>query len=342
MVIVVVEIVVMELKFYNIGGVYTRNGYLIKLKFYFIFYEVNNYLYNMCIICTGEIYKQNLNTLIELDVSDCESLTSDKLQEVLIQCKNLKELHCSYCTSLTSLDLRSNINLIELYCFHCTSLTSLDLRSNINLIELHCYSCTSLTSLDLRSNINLIGLYCYNCSSLTSIDLRSSSEGVTSFGCINLTKLGCSSCTSLTSLDLRNNIKLEVLDCASCTSLTSLDLRSNINLITFGCHSCTSLISLDLRSNINLIELDCFYCTSLTNLDLPKGYHGDIDCSNCAWISQNEEFLSNLQRLIKLQRWYRKLVLIKYLKSQEFIEWVYSPNNIGGRLYKKWLLKNLK
>ena len=110
----------------------------------------------MCIICTGEIYKQNLDTLQVLNVSDCESLTSEKLQEVLIQCKNLETL------------------------------------------------------------------YCYN-------------------------------------------------------------------------------------------------CTSLTSLDLPKGYRGNIDCSKRPWITQNKEFSSNLQRLIKIQKWYRKLLIIKYMKSQEFI-----------------------
>jgi len=43
-----------------------------------------------------------------------------------------------------------------------------------------------------------------------------------------------------------------------------------------------------------------------------------------------------------MQRWYKRMLIIKYMKSKQFIEWIYSPDNIGGRLYKKWLLKNLK
>ena len=117
----------------------------------------------MCIICTGKIHNENLNTLLELNISFCLDLTSEKLQEILIQCKNLKTLRCNDCTSLTSLDLRNNKNLTTLGCSYCKSLTSLDLRSNIKLITLWCFSCTSLTSLDLRS----------------------SSEGITSKGCIN-------------------------------------------------------------------------------------------------------------------------------------------------------------
>jgi len=208
----------------------------------------------MCKICTGKIHNENLITLIELNVSYCPNLTSEKLQEVLIQCKNL---------------------------------TILD-----------CFNCTSLISLDLRNNINLVTLWCSNCTSLTSLDLRSSSEGVTTKGCINLVTLWCFYCASLTSLDLQSNINLKILWCSNCTSLTSLNLQ--------------------------------------------KGYRGNIDCYKCPWICQNEDFINNLQRLIKIQRWYRRILLIKYLKSQEFIEWIYSPNNIGGYLYKKWLFKNLK
>jgi len=240
----------------------------------------------MCKICTGEIHEKNLILVKYLDVSYCLNLTSEKLQEILIQCKNLITLDCYY-TSLTSLDLRNNINLSTLRCFDCTSLTNLDLRSNINLKELVCSSCISLTSLDLQNNINL-------------------------------KELVCSRCRSLTSLDLQNNINLTTLDCFFCISLTSLDLRNNIKLKDLGCSYCISLTSLR--------------CVNLTTSQR----------SNCSWISQNKDFSSNLQRLIKLQKWYRRILLIKYMKSQEFIEWIYAPNNIGGSLYKKWLLKNLK
>jgi len=217
----------------------------------------------MCIICTGEINDKNLNTLSKLNVSFCSNLTSEKLQEILIQCKNLEILWCHSCISLTSLDLRNNSE--------------------------------GVTS---KGCINLVTLWCSNCTSLTSIDLRSRSEGVTSKGCINLKELFCYNCPFLTSLDLRNNINLKILW--------------------------------------------CFNCISLTSLDLPKGFYDYIDHSDCPWITQNEDFSINLQRLIKLQKWYRRLLIIKYMKSQEFIEWIYSPDNVGGRLYKKWLLKNLK
>jgi len=220
----------------------------------------------MCIICTEEIYTYDLDTLVVLDVSYCLNLTSEKLQEVLIRCKNLETLRCYYCRFLTSLDLRNNIKLETLECSYCKSLTSLDLRS-VNLEELYCHHCISLTSLDLRNNMNLKILWC--------------------------------SYISLTSLDLRNNMNLKILNCYSCTSLTSLDLRNDIEI----------------------------------------EYNNNIRYSKCPWIPQNKEFPNNLHNLIKLQKWYRRIVLIKYMKTKQFIEWIYNPNNIGARLYKVKLLK---
>jgi len=205
----------------------------------------------MCIICTGEI-DENLNTLTRLNVSNCESLTSEKLQEILVQCKNLETLDCSFCTYLTSLDLRSNINLTTLSCVYCTSLTSIDLRS---------------------------------------------SEGVTSKGCVNLKTLYCYNCESLTSLDLR--------ECK------------------------------------NLLESYLFNCSILTFLqynDLKSIYPCFI---GSPWISQNRNFSSNLQSLIKIQRWCKRMRLVKYMKSQEFVEWIYNPNNIGGKYCKKSIQKFL-
>ena len=219
----------------------------------------------MCIICDSKNkHKTNLDRFIRLNVSSCKVLTSEKLQEILNQCKNLRELQCSYCSSLTSLELRNNTNLEKLQCYHCISLTSLNLQENKNLRLLSCFNCISLTSLNLRNNINLIQLWCF-------------------------------SCISLTSLHLRSNKKLKELRCDSCDSLTSLYLQEK--------------------------------------------YYSCIYYFNCPWIVQNKYFTDNLQNLIKLQRWWKRLLIIKYLKSLEFVEWFYNPNNIGGRLHKLKLLK---
>jgi len=191
-------------------------------------------------ICTGEIYKEDLNTLVELYVSYCSNLTSEKLQEILIQCKNLTILRCSNCTSLTTLDIRENKNLKII---------------NVNFCN--------IPSIDLRENKNLETLWCVK------------------------------------------------------SHLINIDLNANKKLQNLYCRECRFLI------NLNISNLS-------SNYD-----------SKCPWISQNENFSSNLQSLIKLQRWCRRMRMIKYMKSQEFIEWIYNPSNIGGYLHKKALEKFL-
>jgi len=203
----------------------------------------------MCIIYTKHIYNHNLYTLTDLNVSNCPNLTSEKLQEILIQCKNLESLRCIKCLSLTSLDLQNNKKLYTLECSECTSLASIDVRQCENLNTLFCIGCKSLTCLDLRENKRILMLWCCRCSSLTSL----------------------------------------------------------LNKYTYG------------------------YAYNYMYKDSQLLYFG------CPWIIQNRNFPSNLQRLIKIQRWYRRILIIKYMKSKQFIQWIYSPN-IGGKYCKKQLL----
>jgi len=198
----------------------------------------------MCIICTGEIYNENFDILQELHIMLCLKITSEKLQEILFQCKQLKVLSCYWCMSITSLDLRENKNLKIVGCTTCESLTSINLQENINLETLSCPNCISLTNLDVQKCNKLKQLFCHGCRSLTIL-------------------------------------KYTIVQ------------YENVNIVL----------------------------------------------NNCTWIFQCPGFPSNLQNLIKLQRWYRRILIIKYLKSQEFIEWIYNPNNIGGRLHKVKLLK---
>jgi len=173
----------------------------------------------MCIICTEDIYDKIVDTLQVLNVSDCESLTSEKLQEILNKCKNLEELFCINCPCLTTLDVTNNKKLLKFACWN-TQITSLNLQENKNLREILCVGCAKLISLKL-----------------------------------------------------------------------------NVNKFVY------------------------------------ENYQG------CPWICQNEEFLSNLQKLIRIQKWYKRMLIIKYMKSREFIEWFYNPNNTGGKCHKLKLLK---
>ena len=144
------------------------------------------------------------------------------------------------------------------------------------------------------------------------------------------TVLDCSGCTSLTSLPPLPNVTS--LSCNGCTSLTSLPAIPNVAIL--GCYGCTSLTSIPAMPNMTY--LDCYGCTSLTSL--PKIHNMTrLYCDGCPWLdhSSNPKYLNNISRLSCLQRWYRRMLWCRYLKSREFIEWCYHPDNIGGKQAKK-------
>lgn len=72
----------------------------------------------MCIICTGE-YKN----LTEIDCSGCTTVTS------IPYIKHLRILKCSWCTSLTSISMLNKLYLLN--CSWCTSLTSIPILNNL-------------------------------------------------------------------------------------------------------------------------------------------------------------------------------------------------------------------
>jgi hypothetical protein len=144
--------------------------------------------------------------------------------------------------------------------------------------------------------------------------------------------LVCRGCTLLTILPDIPNVK--VLICVGCTSLTTLPEMPNVT--SLYCYDCSSLTSLPEMPNGRLIS--CYNCTSLTTL--PKMLDNIVlYCNECTWLytSHNTKYDNNIRCLITLQRQYRHVIMRRYLTSREFIEWIYSPDNIGGKIVKKSL-----
>ena len=88
---------------------------------------------------------------------------------------------------------------------------------------------------------------------------------------------------------------------------------------------------------------DCSKLTSIPNIEGLKY----LSCYGCPWIPyQNDDFKDNIKKLIILQRWFKKYFKIKvaqrYIKTKEFNEWFYSPNNFGGYKHKLRMTKFLK
>src|SRR5438105_3399113 len=145
-----------------------------------------------------------------------------------------------------------------------------------------------------------------------------------------LITLDCDGCTSLTSIPQLN--QLTTLDCWGCTSLTSI-LQLN-QLTTLYCSKCTSLTCIPQLNQ--LTTLYCWECTSLTFI--PNNQYIYVNTVGCKWLDENNhKFLPVLQRFIKknFQYWRFKRIL----KDKRFIEWLYQPNEIGGKFSKKQLSK---
>jgi hypothetical protein len=64
-------------------------------------------------------------------------------------------------------------------------------------------------------------------------------------------------------------------------------------------------------------------------------------CHECPWINHghNPDYENNIKKLLVMQSFckknFRYFVFSRWVKSQEFQEWFYSPENAGGRKHKK-------
>jgi hypothetical protein len=202
-------------------------------------------------------------------------------------------------------------NTRELDCSGCPRLQTLP--ENLGkLKELNCNYCPNLRQ--LSDNLGKLEiLYCYNCLLLQNLP-----------ECLgNLKYLDCARCPRLQKLP-DNLGKLEILWCYSCPLLQSLPVDTTLECLG------------------NLKELNCRNCPLLQKLPENLRY---LSCRGCHWLnhSQNPDYNSNIQKLIILQNFVRKYLkyrrFVKYVNSKAFIEWIYDPERIGGRLSKKSLEK---
>jgi hypothetical protein len=155
---------------------------------------------------------------------------------------------------------------------------------------------------------------------------------------IGIERLKCYRCPNLTSIP---NIKgLKQIDCFKCPNLTSIPNIKGLKQI--DCSNCDNLTSIP---NIKGLKgIGCHYCPMLTSIPNTPS----ICYSACPWIEHtqyphcedpyNE---NNIQKLLLLQKFckknFRYFVFNRWVKSQEFKEWFYAPENVGGRKHKKMM-----
>jgi hypothetical protein len=151
----------------------------------------------------------------------------------------------------------------------------------------------------------------------------------------NLILWGCTGITTIPTLP-----NLTSLYCSGCTGLTTISPLPD--LITLDCTGCTGITTISPLPD--LITLDCTGCTGITCIP-PVLNLTYLYCGGCTWIDPRIE-KSNLKKLITLQRFvkknYRYFTFKHWIKSRAGVEWLYSPDNIGGKVVKKQIEKLLE
>lgn len=175
---------------------------------------------------------------------------------------NLKSL--TFASTITSLDLSSNVNLDKVSIF-CPNLTSVNFSNLENLRELSYYG--KSPTIDISDCTNLLSLYCAASTSsfsapednkLASLDLTGQTR------LINLYLTG----NKLTSLDVSSCTNLELID-VSDNQLSEINLQNADYVKYFYCYK-NQLTSLNVNGMFNLNSLDCSY-NQLVSLSTKNG-----------------------------------------------------------------------
>ena len=257
--------------------------------------------YDEKIVLFDKIF-QNLENIVEVDLSNIDTSESESFRGMFINCENLEYVNFTNvntslinnmtslfegCISLKSIDMSnfntSNVNCMDYMFKNCKKLTSLNLSNfktpKLLKIKEMFLGCELLRFLDI-SNINtsLVGDMSYifsGCIVLTSLNLQN-------FNTCNakLMKDMFSYCSSLKSLDLSSFETSSVTDMSNmfiqCDSLISLNISSfdtsKVKNMEYMLANCYSLISLDLSSfitsKVEKMENMFLNCKSLISLDL--------------------------------------------------------------------------
>ena len=136
-------------------------------------------------------------------------------------------------------------------------------------------------------------------------------------------------------------LELKILDCSGCTRLTKISVIPGLKELR--CTACDGLT--EIPNILGLRELDCSDCTALIKIPTHCGSPGleVLGCCGCPWLVQNP--YNKIPQGLKLQRWiknnFKYFVFRRWISSQEGREFLYHPDNIGGRIEKAKMMKTL-
>ncbi len=126
--------------------------------------------------------------------------------------------------------------------------------------------------------------------------------------------LDCSNCQLLTKIPLIEGLKS--LNCSNCPILKNIPLF--VELQFFSCYNCILLISIPTIVKINYLNI-----------------------SKCKWLKiSNLKYDENITKLIKLQKWFKIILLNKKLLKliKKIIPLYFAPSAKGGYMHKKKMM----
>lgn len=210
--------------------------------------------------------------------------------------KTIDEFAFYYCTSLTTIEIPSNVTTIQNYAFKgCTSLENIEIPSNVTRIYGSAfYGCNSLINVNFQDNSKLLeigtGVFC-DCSSLSSIVLPNS--------IINIGVDAFKNCYNLTSIVLPESISsIQGATFYNCRQLISIVIPYKVTYIEVGAfNSCESLTQITLPKSLTSIGNNAFdHCNNLTKIY----YYGTQPYSDSIEIAERNDSITDTQYSI----WY--------------------------------------
>jgi len=162
--------------------------------------------------------------------------------------RNVKQLDCSFCSHLGSIQFAENSQLQKLDCWNI-GVTSLNVPATVT--ELQCKHCSNLTRIQFAENSQLQKLVCWQ-SGITSLNVPAT-----------VTKLYCYYYSNLTRIQFAENSQLQTLICCS-TGVTSLNVPATVTEL--ACSNCYTLTSIQFAENSQLQKLTCSSCPALSNI----------------------------------------------------------------------------
>ena len=287
----------------------------------------------MCIFCRSPV-----DDVFDLDVTlttDAYMLISynkkPRRNHIYSKCvRNLPCLRSDRCSHVwldDMLDLESIsdlINITDLYITGCRKLKSFNIPSYTSLTSLQLNNCDVVLIPSQFPNLKTLHLDCLKMKSISS------------FPSVNHMSLAnCNDIVSITDFP-----SLTYLQFYQCWNVRFVDGIGELSRLIMNTVPKLLFINPLPKTESTTYVWDCsqvllpYICFQRC---MTKHTH-DNPCPYPPTNSIND----NYQKVIKIQRWFRqgrKQTFKRFITSQSFVEWIYSPNQLGGRCQKRHLMR---